>query len=267
MTTEDALLAAIWESPHDDLPRLVYADFLDESGDPAKAARAEFIRVQCELAKLSGREDERWVPLKSAEMRLLKRYGDGFRRGVGGKVKRAPFRRGFIAPGRQLVTLHYLLDCPEGVLQQAPLWELLVNHNAPAQVLPLFASPRLRRVGYLGIWAMNDVMATALAASPHALNLAGIDFRRGTVTAVGMQALAHSSNLPHLHELTVSLARPDWLDLRFARELVDSPLGDRLRVLDIADCSTVAPAAEELLRERFGDRLVSGRPRTASGAT
>jgi uncharacterized protein (TIGR02996 family) len=50
--TEKALLAAIWAAPHDDLPRLVYADWLDESGDPAKAARAEFIRVQCELAKM-----------------------------------------------------------------------------------------------------------------------------------------------------------------------------------------------------------------------
>jgi uncharacterized protein (TIGR02996 family) len=43
MTSDDAFLAAIIAAPADDLPRLVYADYLDEHGDPA---RAEFIRLQ-----------------------------------------------------------------------------------------------------------------------------------------------------------------------------------------------------------------------------
>lgn len=43
-----AFLKAIIESPDDDTPRLVAADWLDEHGE---AERAEFIRVQCELAK------------------------------------------------------------------------------------------------------------------------------------------------------------------------------------------------------------------------
>jgi uncharacterized protein (TIGR02996 family) len=46
-----AFLAAIRASPADDLPRLVYADWLDEHGQPE---RAEFIRVGCELANGSG---------------------------------------------------------------------------------------------------------------------------------------------------------------------------------------------------------------------
>lgn len=46
-TTADPFLAAILADPFDDQPRLVYADYLDEQGDP----RGEFIRVQCELAK------------------------------------------------------------------------------------------------------------------------------------------------------------------------------------------------------------------------
>lgn len=53
-TAEDLLrdlpfLRAIVQSPDDDLPRLVYADFLEESGD---AARAAFIRVQCVVAEI-----------------------------------------------------------------------------------------------------------------------------------------------------------------------------------------------------------------------
>lgn len=45
---EKAHLAAIIENPDDDTPRLVYADFLDEHG---RHERAEFVRVQCELAR------------------------------------------------------------------------------------------------------------------------------------------------------------------------------------------------------------------------
>ncbi len=39
-----ALLTAVVDSPADDLPRLVAADWLDDRGDPE---RAEFIRLQC----------------------------------------------------------------------------------------------------------------------------------------------------------------------------------------------------------------------------
>lgn len=43
-----AQLAGIIAMPEDDLPRLVLADWLEERGE---SQRAEFIRVQCELAK------------------------------------------------------------------------------------------------------------------------------------------------------------------------------------------------------------------------
>jgi uncharacterized protein (TIGR02996 family) len=41
-----AFLAAIHDDPENDGTRLVFADWLEEHGDP----RAEFIRVQCALA-------------------------------------------------------------------------------------------------------------------------------------------------------------------------------------------------------------------------
>jgi uncharacterized protein (TIGR02996 family) len=46
MSDRDALIRAICESPDDDTVRLVFADWLDEHGDPARAA---FIRLQCAL--------------------------------------------------------------------------------------------------------------------------------------------------------------------------------------------------------------------------
>lgn len=49
MTERDKFYAAVAERWWDPLPRLVFADWLDENGDPD---RAEFIRVQCRLAEI-----------------------------------------------------------------------------------------------------------------------------------------------------------------------------------------------------------------------
>jgi uncharacterized protein (TIGR02996 family) len=64
--THDALLQAIIGSPHDDGLRLVYADFLEENGQPDRAA---FIRVQIELANLP-QADERRASLEAKEREL-----------------------------------------------------------------------------------------------------------------------------------------------------------------------------------------------------
>ncbi len=54
---EEALLAAVLADPGDDAPRLVYADWLDEHGEPE---RAEFIRVQIDLDRMA--EDDEGRP-------------------------------------------------------------------------------------------------------------------------------------------------------------------------------------------------------------
>lgn len=51
-----AFEAAIRVSPADDTPRIVYADWLEEHGDPG---RAEFIRLQCEVAVMETGPDAR----------------------------------------------------------------------------------------------------------------------------------------------------------------------------------------------------------------
>lgn len=48
MTEQQALLAAVIANPADDLPRTLYADWLDENGE---SERAEFVRVQLQLAR------------------------------------------------------------------------------------------------------------------------------------------------------------------------------------------------------------------------
>lgn len=76
MTTEDALLAAVLAAPDDDLLRLVLADHYE--GELGQPDRAEFIRVQCELAKVpvktfgpdEGKEELRHMNLKRREREL-----------------------------------------------------------------------------------------------------------------------------------------------------------------------------------------------------
>ncbi len=57
MEQEEQLLRAIVENPDDDAVRLVYADWLEENAEassmPSPLARAEFIRLQIELSKLT----------------------------------------------------------------------------------------------------------------------------------------------------------------------------------------------------------------------
>ncbi|WP_371388991.1 TIGR02996 domain-containing protein, partial [Salmonella sp. M9-2] len=86
MTPDDAFLQSIIENPDDDGPRLVYADFLEEHGQPARAA---LIRVQCQLAE--GDHPE----LLEQEAALLKKFGREWAGPLLGLVKKWSYRRGF----------------------------------------------------------------------------------------------------------------------------------------------------------------------------
>jgi uncharacterized protein (TIGR02996 family) len=70
------LLRAIHLSPDDNPLRLVYADWLEEQGDKACAARAELIRVQVELARPSpaNKSKRRRARLQARQQELLAAY-------------------------------------------------------------------------------------------------------------------------------------------------------------------------------------------------
>ena len=73
MTSDgDALFRAICEQPREDMPRLLYADWLQENGQPQ---RAEFIRLQCEAWHLCPAYPT-VTEARTAASRLLKEYGD-----------------------------------------------------------------------------------------------------------------------------------------------------------------------------------------------
>jgi uncharacterized protein (TIGR02996 family) len=71
VSDEDALLAAVCADPDADLPRLVTADWYDDHGQPE---RAEFIRLQCEIARAKAGGQRVSCQALERETKLLKRH-------------------------------------------------------------------------------------------------------------------------------------------------------------------------------------------------
>ncbi len=73
MTTLLALLAGVRESPEEDAPRLVLADWLEEFGDEAQVARANLIRLQCAAERLD-RPDSRRQEAEECANQPIQQY-------------------------------------------------------------------------------------------------------------------------------------------------------------------------------------------------
>jgi|SRR5262245_47890266 len=86
MSDAFALVAAIRAAPEDDAPRLIFADWLDENGWPA---RAEFIRVQCKLARKES------PTLRRREVELLAAHYATFAHPLSSPEFQVRFYRGF----------------------------------------------------------------------------------------------------------------------------------------------------------------------------
>jgi uncharacterized protein (TIGR02996 family) len=140
---EQALLAAVIETPDDDAPRLIYADWLEENGDSdADRARAEFIREQI---RKCAQEGDSWVFSEGSQRlsELRRAHGKVWERGLPAWVPRkAQYRRGFIervfatarqflkdgAKLRQLIPLRGLyLERPAGLLDEVCASGLLLR--------------------------------------------------------------------------------------------------------------------------------------------
>ncbi len=122
MTDDELLRATIAARPDDDLPRLVYADFLEEGGHDA---RAELIRVQCELERHPTAE------LRRRETELLP-HAPGWR--VAGLTGPQTFKRGMIESVE--TTAEALARLEPGVLSLHPVRHLrLVNADRWTQEL------------------------------------------------------------------------------------------------------------------------------------
>jgi uncharacterized protein (TIGR02996 family) len=231
MTPNEAFLQAILEDPDDDAPRLIYADWLEERGDP----RGEFIRLQCDLARM-GQGDPRCPALQYQEQQLLGAhraewlgplpqgtilYEPIFRRGFLEAVSLEP--RTFLELGEQLFRLH-------------PLRRLsFPGPDEERRFAALAASPLLARLTALCIHGITDRAAEVLAASPHLTRLTALDLPRGRLGPIGTRALASSPSLQQLNSLSLYA---NAIGPQGAEALAASPYLARLTCLDLDGLST-----------------------------
>jgi uncharacterized protein (TIGR02996 family) len=284
MTHDDAFLQAIIEDPEDDTPRLVYADWLEEH---RQAERAEFIHIQCELARLPS-DDPRRPQLKTRERELLDEYKREWVGPLGRWACAHEFRRGFV----EAITVRpeAFLEHAEALFQTAPIQSVTFQdvrfqlgspnpvRQSAAPFLPrLAACPQLTRlsaidfrwngIGDSGVEALaaspnvsrltslllssnriGPAGARALALSPYLTRLVSLDLDDNPLGDEGAQALAASPNLGGL--LTLGLAA-SGLGTAGARALVSSPYLARLKSLNVRG-NFIGNKAREALRLRFG---------------
>jgi uncharacterized protein (TIGR02996 family) len=91
MSDRDALFEAVLDAPGDDAPRLVFADWLDENGEPD---RAEVIRLQIEAARTPSYEP-RYDALNKRADALIAAHGAAWRL-PNLRSRDQTFRRGFV---------------------------------------------------------------------------------------------------------------------------------------------------------------------------
>jgi uncharacterized protein (TIGR02996 family) len=214
LTQNDAFIQAIIESPDDESLRLIYADWLEERGDP----RGEFIRVQCQLAN-SPEGDPRRPELEARERDLLGTYEEQWAASVRPWVRTWRFQRGFVEDIK--ARLDTVLANVGNLFAAAPLRQVTflppeykgpVKHVTfpPVFVEPLHrrlaaASPYLARMAAID-WAhthIGDLGLAALANSPTPFRLSRLDLPQASIGDAGVQALADSPAFPRLTVLNL----------------------------------------------------------------
>jgi uncharacterized protein (TIGR02996 family) len=215
MTERDALLRAVCENPDDDTPRLVYADWLQENGDEA---RAEFIRLQVAIAAMSdgkakqkkqAREKQLLDAHKEQWAEPLKPYFAYYYAGIYAHHYAPPvvFRRGFV----ESIAMDVETFRARGgeVFALAPVRELRVQD---AQSLDdLAESKHLLRLHTLNlggaVLSEQGSGASVLLRSKYLANLtalvAGGQDDNGHLDPAGLRAIAGSRHLAKLEHLNV----------------------------------------------------------------
>jgi uncharacterized protein (TIGR02996 family) len=225
VAADKGFLHAIIENPQDDTPRLIYADWLEEHGDPG---RAEFIRVQCELAR-TDEADERSTLLRERAWELLRQHGRGWREELQAWAQGASpwFRRGFVAG--IATTARQFLSSGKGLCGRTPL-ESVRLRDPRERLNELAQCASLSRLSELVLDLLSGTRTRldldglrVLLASPHLGRLQSLDLSGSGLGPRGAEVLAESPAVANLSMLSlvgaeVNSAAIEWLAASPARE-------------------------------------------------
>ncbi|QJW98924.1 TIGR02996 domain-containing protein [Frigoriglobus tundricola] len=247
-TDEQPFLDAVFDRYADDRPRLVYADFLDDSGEPD---RAELIRVQLALARL-GADDPRRPALSDRQVELLARTRAAWTAHLAGLVVSVDFHRGI--PDSVSVDADTFLARGDDLFRRLRVRRLRLLDPAPL-LAKLAASPLLARVRALDLCSgdLGNAGLVALLRSPFLKQLEALDLGFNGLDDGGVDALARCC---HLLELTtLALNDNDRITGCGLRALADSPFFAGLTALDVSGNEIDAAGAAAVVGSRAMDRL------------
>jgi uncharacterized protein (TIGR02996 family) len=210
-----AFLGAIVADSEDDAPRLVYADWLEERGDP----RGVFIRLQCALERAGG-DDPRRPALEDEADDLLAEYEGEWTAPLQGAALGWRFRRGFVE------------------------WVEADGTTFLARAASWFAAFPLRGVRLRRIPGMSRPKAAVLAANPLLGRLESLEFRGHFLHDRDIRELLVS---PHLGRLTALGLQGQGIETTAIVGILNSPWMAQLRVLDLSDCRSIGDRAARLI--------------------
>lgn len=253
MNHEQAFLQAIRDSPADDALRLIFADWLEERGDAASWARAEFIRVQFALLDLPPEHPSRPQLEERERQLLLANESDWLRPLLNQcRLSRWEFRRGFVE--KVALSLEQWATQAATIFDLAPIREIEFTYSysrGDAEFLPAVAlSPQMKRLTALDLSKASRAVQDELVAllfSPHLSGLLHLTVDGPLLTNPRFGLLLSVPCLSNLETLSLrSIPNEEW-DLE---EFFRSDRLSKLRTLDLFEgCWTNQRIGTRLLRQ------------------
>ncbi|HEY1190358.1 MAG TPA: TIGR02996 domain-containing protein [Gemmata sp.] len=251
MNDRDSLLAAIFEHPDEDTPRLMFADWLQENGAPD---RGQFVRLQVE-----GAHAEPLSPkarkYEGAAQKLLDRHAGAWTEHLADRAIGWRFARGFIEHvGVNAAT--FARDAA-ALFAAEPVRSLLIERfastTAPVPLDGVFSAPQMARVQRLDFSKLRNSADyfEPLSSCPRLGALAELNLRDSPVPVPWLRALLTGTALP-------ALAALDLADnVHLPRVLAEAlPQADHRQFLRL-DLSYI-PFRSDELRTVLSSRCVRG---------
>ena len=232
LTHDEAFLEDICGHPEDEATRLIYADWLDDRDDPA---RAEFIRVQVELRKTAP-DDDRHDDLVRREEALLQEHEGGWRAELPALegVNWEDFSGGFVE-AVFVNSVEVFLRRSAAIFAAAPIRRLQVGRIGVADALLLSECAALARLTELNLGnnpTLGQVGVHALSLSPHLGNLRSLLLHNNDLGNETVDDLARSPHFGRLEELYLA---GNNLDDEDVGRLLDGANWSNLSDLDLRD--------------------------------
>jgi len=232
------LLAGICEDPDDDARRLVYADWLDEHGD---AARAEAIRLSVRLRQMDDLDPEQWA-LKERRERLVKPHADRWREQPP-KLPKTSWRypREGLVDSVSLLDLRVLAEHQDAIFAAGPVTHLEAFVQRGSDASPIAAcryAGRLRHLELHGDEPKAFALET-LAGCPALAKVRSLDLSENALPDRALTSLARCPAWPSLERLNLYRGLYEAPGMR---ALASAPIARSLRSLNLSRCHTIKAA-------------------------